>query len=554
MDWRRARPLGALLGVTLSLLFVLALFAAFYLLVQFITADQDATAIGRLGAGTLIVALLSAPFLIWRTVISHRTLGFQREGHITDRISQAVEQLGADKTTKISSSLVDGGFLTREETEPNIEVRIGGILSLERIAQDSVLYDNGRDQVRVMEILCAYIRQNSKVGSATRFPLPDWERLDENPSQGEREDLENWMSARFGGAIMPEPNAREWSRTLPPLREDVAIALTVIGRRNDLQMAAEARWGRYVSDDTNQPLLPPEPPGPFADDRETLLYIEKLKAWASENRGYRGYRLDLTNCNLQNAQLGGLSLPRVDFSDSALDGADFYAARLEGARFHRCKMRGVSLMGAHLEDTNFEHANLEAAYISSAHLSMAYLNWARLDAATMFNVNLHMTLIQGASLNRTELILAQMYQTSFLNTDLHSSQLNRASLYGSDFGGARLDGCSLLAVEIDSNTVFESASFKGAAFLKADLEHTSITNEMFAEAFGDLTVRLPQSSQRPDHWPAWPLKDSFHGDWARWRVAPSDFLPTPEDQCGDRSEVDRDEGSPKMRTVFRATP
>jgi hypothetical protein len=40
-------------------------------------------------------------------------------------------------------------------TEPNIEVRIGAILSLERIAQDSTRYDNGRDHVRVMEILCA---------------------------------------------------------------------------------------------------------------------------------------------------------------------------------------------------------------------------------------------------------------------------------------------------------------------------------------------------------------------------------------------------------------
>lgn len=110
----------------------------------------------NLGAGALIAALLGAPFLIWGTVIKQTTLTFQKEGHITDRISKAVEQLGAEKTVKRLNDKRE----TVETSEPNIEVRIGGLLSLERIAQDSTRYDKGRDHVRVMEILCAYVRQN----------------------------------------------------------------------------------------------------------------------------------------------------------------------------------------------------------------------------------------------------------------------------------------------------------------------------------------------------------------------------------------------------------
>jgi hypothetical protein len=82
---------------------------------------------------------------------------YQKEGHITDRINTAVEMLGAEKTVKHRSTDDAGKEVTTEETVPNIEVRIGAILSLERIAQDSTTHDRGRDHVRVMEILCAYV-------------------------------------------------------------------------------------------------------------------------------------------------------------------------------------------------------------------------------------------------------------------------------------------------------------------------------------------------------------------------------------------------------------
>ncbi|WP_435260163.1 hypothetical protein ACSBLW_07245 [Thioclava sp. FR2] len=111
-----------------------------------------------LGFGTLLAAMLGAPFVIWCAVLKHQTVRFQKDGHITDRINKAVEMLGAEKTVKKKSDNDSGAS---EESAPNLEVRIGAILSLERIAQDSVTYDRGRDHVRVMEILCGYLRENS---------------------------------------------------------------------------------------------------------------------------------------------------------------------------------------------------------------------------------------------------------------------------------------------------------------------------------------------------------------------------------------------------------
>ncbi|MDZ7906299.1 MAG: hypothetical protein U5N55_11405 [Cypionkella sp.] len=141
----------------------------------------------------LIVAILGAPFLIWSTVIKHQTLRYQKEGHITDRISKAVEQLGAEKTVKKDEQTV-------ESSEPNIEVRIGGILSLERIAQDSTAHDNGRDHVRVMEILCAYIRENAPASGAKDHDFGEWEPLKDNPTDKERAAHVAAREERFGDA------------------------------------------------------------------------------------------------------------------------------------------------------------------------------------------------------------------------------------------------------------------------------------------------------------------------------------------------------------------
>jgi hypothetical protein len=95
----------------------------------------------------------------------------------------------------------EGPWQVFKETSPNIEVRIGAILSLERIAQDSTRFDNGHDHVRVMEILCAYVRENT----ATPSLEPDYDEE---------------------GPFSP--------------RTDVQIAIDVIKRRSDEQLGIEA--------------------------------------------------------------------------------------------------------------------------------------------------------------------------------------------------------------------------------------------------------------------------------------------------------------------------
>jgi hypothetical protein len=103
------------------------------------TATERHTAITqtRLGLGAILAAIGAAGGLAYtaRTYrLAQETYRLSREGHITDRYSKAVEQLGSEK----------------------IEVRLGGIYALERLMQD-----NPPDQRTIMEALAAYVRQHS---------------------------------------------------------------------------------------------------------------------------------------------------------------------------------------------------------------------------------------------------------------------------------------------------------------------------------------------------------------------------------------------------------
>jgi hypothetical protein len=283
--WTAVSPLSLLgfvvFGPIWLALIALTIWTAFVALIQIaqaaagvgandVAGSAQNSGLGGLGLGAMLTAILGAPFLIWSTVLKHQTLRYQKEGHITDRITKAVEQLGSEKTVKKRD---------KETTVPNIEVRIGAILSLERIAQDSTAHDKGRDHVRVMEVLCAYIRHNAPASEAKDHDFGEWEPLKDDPTEEERSAHLARRKERFGSHYT-ESKVYKWAQTLPEPRADIAIALRVIGRRTAAQRLAEARWGKNAGPndewvfDAPCPILPDEP---TPDDLST--YPAKLQVW-----------------------------------------------------------------------------------------------------------------------------------------------------------------------------------------------------------------------------------------------------------------------------------
>ena len=83
------------------------------------------------------VLVLGTLYVTWRRVrAAEQTVEVAQEGQITERFTRAVEQLG---------------------NQESMAIRLGGIYALERIAKDSP-----EDHRQVMEVLTAYVRENSR--------------------------------------------------------------------------------------------------------------------------------------------------------------------------------------------------------------------------------------------------------------------------------------------------------------------------------------------------------------------------------------------------------
>ncbi len=521
-NWWVARLLGRTMGAALVLLFALALYATFAVLVRAIFGGEVS-----LGVGGLIAAILGAPFLIWGTVLKHQTVRYQKEGHMTDRIAKAVEQLGVEKTVKKDGT---------EDTVPNLEVRMGAILSLERIAQDSTIHDKGRDHVMVMQILCEYIRENSNARTPQDHPYGEWEPLEDDATEEERATHEALRKARLDPRYAL---TRQWAQTLPKPRADVQLALKVIGRRSARQRLVEAAWPNPPDAATRWPFDPdfqrlPDKPGETA---LTLAQIEAFKAglaaWKQTCADYRGYRLDLRGANLQGADLAA---GQPDGSDAVFSGARLYEARMEGARLFRARMEGASLDGARMEGASLimarvEGARLEGARMEGASLYEAGMEGARLDGARMEGASLYWAWMEGASFDGARLEAASFYRARMEGASLDEARMEGASLYrarmeGASLTEARMEGANLHGARMEGASL-HGARMEGAVLRDTNLSGaTGLTPEHLATSFGDGSVVLPEGLEPPAHWPKHRLSPrDFNTERDRWRASPSTYTP-----------------------------
>ncbi len=248
-----------------------------------------------------------------------------QEGQVTERFTRAIEHLGDDR----------------------LEVRLGGIYALERIARDSE-----KDHWTIMEVLTAYVRQ--------RAP---WKEAPAPPSTSGAE---------------AEPSAEPGpSPPKPPL--DIQAILTVIGRRS-----------RFFGQGETESL----------DLRGTDLRGADLRGAHLEGANLSGAHLEiaiLVGAHLEGAILGGAHLEGAYLSGAHLEGAILGGARLEGA----------NLVGANLEEANLYRAHLERADLSGAHLERADLSGAHLEGAVLWEAHMEGANLEGATgLTREQLAQA----------------------------------------------------------------------------------------------------------------------------------------------------
>ena len=251
-----------------------------------LTARDDAR--GRL------LTLSAGLFAFGALLYTARNYSLSREGQVTDRYTKAVEQLGSKE----------------------IDVRIGGIYALERIARDSA-----KDHPTVVEVLAAYVREHSS---------------------------EQWPLLPAGS----QPGAEPPERTTRP---DVQAALTAIGRRNPrqdtlrLNLAGANLSGANLS-------------GANLDGANLCGAIVERADLSFAGLAKRTVSLPLASSHVTVSIPEAVDLDKANLTDANLNYANLTEAGLIGTIAKRTTFRGAILTGwmfaADHAEADFEDAVL----------------------------------------------------------------------------------------------------------------------------------------------------------------------------------------------------
>jgi uncharacterized protein YjbI with pentapeptide repeats len=325
--------------------------------------------------GTL-VQVLAGGLVATGLVFTARTLDLNRSGQVTERFTRAVEQLGQREPGKL-------------------DVRLGGIYALERIARDSAT-----DLPTVVEVLCAHVREYS--------PWPP--RL---PGQG-RANLEPYELGN-----LPDLQTRA---------PDIQAVLTVLSRLPDTQ----PRRSRHTRAAAN-----PVP----RDLTDTDLRRAELSGAHLQAADLGGAHLEMAN--LQRAHLGGANLQRANLTNAYLTEAHLTEAHLEGAdlegaRLVDAHLEKAKLDGAHLKRANLREAHLEGASLREAHLEGTSLPEAHLEGADLTRAHLEEAHLSEAHLEDAYLVGAHLEDAYLVGAHLQGAHLGSARLWGAHLGGADL--------------------------------------------------------------------------------------------------------------------
>ncbi len=344
-----------------------------------------------------LAQILTGGFFFVTAYFTWGNLQVANAKQITERFTQAINQLGSEK----------------------IEVRLGGIYALERIAKDSA-----KDHWTIMEVLTAFVREHSKLQKS-------------NPKQ------------TFLTDFLPQSQPSEDS-THPKIATDIQAALTVIGRRDLKKEELHQRINLSQTDLSGTDLSGTY--FSYANFRGTNLSGAKLRL------------VDLNSAFLENTNLDGANLVGAKLSSAHLSGAD-----IKGANF-----RGADLSGADLGDANLSNAFLYGVNLSSAKLSCAILASAdfsgvNLSSAVLAGANLSGARLSGANFTDAKLLFAHISGAYFSGTNLSNADLSNADLSDVNFSDANLSDANLSDANLSGVKNWTEKQLAAAKFCKTTL-------------------------------------------------------------------------------------
>ncbi len=367
----RARS-PALLRVVLfvfALLLLLAIPATVWTLLTTLPLGLTSDTPGpTLGTGALLVALLGAPFLIWRSIVAQRTVDLAAETLLNDKLNAAATDLAARRQVTRAVEQDDKEVILTE-WQDDLVTRAATIDRLEGLANE-----HPEVAPRVASLLSVYVRELSR-----EFPAgdpPDW---DDNPGQ-----------------------ADDWWIFLEPARPDMEKAAQTLGRLRRIRSVDLTRL--------------------HIDLRSANLQGFSLQALDFEKADFSYARMEgtkLWKARLRNSTLSSANLRNASLWGASLEGARLDNANLEDAKLWNAVLFGADLFAANLHGAHMQGANLRKANVSFAQLIEADLIEARMEGAILKGIQMEGTELTGVTLGG-----AALSCLSLSNVPMSQDQVN----------------------------------------------------------------------------------------------------------------------------------
>jgi hypothetical protein len=240
-------------------------------------------------ARSTVLQGLAGVLLVAGAIATWRQVHISREGQITERFTRAIDQLGNE----------------------NVDVRVGGIYALERIAKDSE-----PDRNSIQFVLQAFIRNHAC-----------------------------WPPNALGGEQHPTPTVDDRLARLRVRAPDIQVAMGVLGRR------------------------------PRSQDERTLNLrrVDLRRVSVADARFDGGWfqESNLARAELPNADLRRADLRAADLREASLEGAQLTEANLSGALLQSADLRRVDLRRANLCSADLTGVILDGTVLTGAQANSA---------------------------------------------------------------------------------------------------------------------------------------------------------------------------------------
>ncbi|MFB8181534.1 pentapeptide repeat-containing protein [Streptomyces sp. NPDC055966] len=308
---------------------------------------------------TVMVQALAGAFFLFTALFTWKGFRLSRQGQITERFSRAVDQLGK---------------------ENEASVRVGAVLSLDRVARESKA-----DRATIANLLAVHIRSKDRVTTSG-------------------------------------PRRSSANRTSPlGLEPDAAMALIVLARIHRLGVSEVVSGWKYSSHR-------------YADLRGINLRGADLHGAYLADVDLS--MADLSNAVLSLANLGGAHFYKSILRNANLEGVNSKVKKLRPINLERADLRGAIAKGARFESGNLRGARFGVQGSKGADLGGAVLKSAKADGVWLEGVEM-----PGADLSNADLPNAHLRGANLAGADLRGTDFTHAGgLESARLAGAKVSG------------------------------------------------------------------------------------------------------------------